>query len=84
MTNNDLVAWVIVGLVAGGLAALVVGGYGVLIDIVVGVVGAFIGGYLFQQMGWHAPIAGFAGTILVAFVGSVILLVALRLVFRRR
>jgi uncharacterized membrane protein YeaQ/YmgE (transglycosylase-associated protein family) len=84
MTNHDLVVWLIVGLVAGGLAGVVVGGYGVLIDIVVGIVGAFIGGYLFQHMGWHAPIAGFAGTIVVAFVGSVILLVVLRLVVRRR
>jgi uncharacterized membrane protein YeaQ/YmgE (transglycosylase-associated protein family) len=84
MTNNDLITWLIVGLVAGVLAGVVVGGYGVLLDIVVGVVGAFIGGYLFQHMGWHAPFAGLAGTIFVAFIGAVILLVVLRLVHRRR
>ena len=57
----DIVTWLIVGLVAGVLAGLVVGGYGILADIVVGIIGAFIGGWLFTRMGWHAPFAGLAG-----------------------
>jgi uncharacterized membrane protein YeaQ/YmgE (transglycosylase-associated protein family) len=77
----DLLTWLIVGLIAGMLASLLVGAGGsILIDIVVGVVGAFIGGWLFHAAGWHTPFAGLAGTIFVAFIGSVILLVVLQLV----
>jgi uncharacterized membrane protein YeaQ/YmgE (transglycosylase-associated protein family) len=77
----DIFTWLIVGLVAGVLASLLVGSGGsILIDIVIGVVGAFIGGWLFTAAGWHAPFAGLAGTIFIAFVGSVILLVVLHLV----
>ena len=78
-TVMDIITWLIVGLVAGVLASLVVGGYGILADIVIGIVGAFIGGYVFAHAGWHAPFAGLAGTISIAFVGAVILLLVLRL-----
>jgi uncharacterized membrane protein YeaQ/YmgE (transglycosylase-associated protein family) len=77
----DVLTWLIVGLVAGVLASLLVGSGGsIVVDIVVGVAGAFIGGWLFSASGWHAPFSGLAGTISVAFVGSVILLVVLQLI----
>ena len=77
----DLITWLIVGLIAGVLASLLVGSGGsILMDIVVGVVGAFIGGWLFSAAGWKTPFAGLAGTIFVAFIGSVILLVVLHLI----
>jgi uncharacterized membrane protein YeaQ/YmgE (transglycosylase-associated protein family) len=77
----DLVTWIIVGLIAGVLASLVVGAGGsIIIDIVIGIVGAFIGGWVFHAAGWHTPFAGLAGTIFVAFVGSLILLVVLHLI----
>ncbi|HZJ63415.1 MAG TPA: GlsB/YeaQ/YmgE family stress response membrane protein [Kofleriaceae bacterium] len=80
----DLLTWLIVGLIAGVLASLIVGSAGgILIDIVVGIVGAFIGGWLFTAAGWHVPFAGLAGTIFVAFIGSLILLVIVHLVRRR-
>ena len=48
----DILTWLIVGLVAGVLASFVVGGgYGLLGDIVVGIVGAFLGGWIFSKMG---------------------------------
>jgi len=47
---------------------------------VIGVVGAFVGGWLFRALGWHAPFARIAGTITVAFVGAVLLLALLRMV----
>jgi uncharacterized membrane protein YeaQ/YmgE (transglycosylase-associated protein family) len=75
----DILTWLIVGLVAGVLASLVAGGYGLLADIIIGIAGAFVGGWLFARMGWHAPFAGLAGTISIAFVGAVILLVVLHL-----
>ncbi len=80
----EILTWIIVGLVAGVLAALVVGGYGLLADIIIGIVGAFIGGWLFRQAGWHAPFHGLAGTIFVAFIGSVILLAILHLISSAR
>jgi len=80
----DLLTWLIVGLIAGVLASLLVGSAGgILVDIVIGIVGAFVGGWLFGAAGWHVPFAGLAGTIFVAFVGAVILLVVLHLVRRR-
>ncbi len=87
MTGNEIITWLIVGLVAGVLAGLLVGGYGLVADIVIGIVGAFIGGYVFRSAGWHAPFTGLAGSIFVAFIGAVILLVVLHLVngaFSRR
>src|SRR5262249_53336191 len=75
----DIITWLVVGLVAGVLASLVVGGYGILADIVIGIVGAFIGGYLFTHAHWQVPFHGLAGTIFVAFIGALILLVVLRL-----
>jgi uncharacterized membrane protein YeaQ/YmgE (transglycosylase-associated protein family) len=79
----DILTWLIVGLVAGVLASFVVGGgYGLLGDIVVGIVGAFLGGWIFSKMGWHTPLPGLAGTIFVAFIGSIVLLLLLRLIRR--
>ena len=74
--------WIIVGLVAGVLASLVMGGtgYGIIGDIIIGIVGAFVGGWVFSSLGVSSPLAGLPGTILVAFVGAVLLLFILRLI----
>lgn len=81
---NGLLAWIIVGLVAGVLASLVMGGgYGIVGDIIVGIVGAFIGGWLFSTLGVSSPFGGMGGQIFVAFVGAVVLLFLLRLIRRR-
>jgi uncharacterized membrane protein YeaQ/YmgE (transglycosylase-associated protein family) len=85
MDNMDiLLTWLCVGLVAGLLASLVMGGTGLGLvgDIIIGILGAFIGGWLFRTMGVAAPFAGIAGTIFVAFVGAVVLLLIIRLVRR--
>jgi uncharacterized membrane protein YeaQ/YmgE (transglycosylase-associated protein family) len=73
----SLLAWIVLGLVAGFLGSKIVNntGEGVLLDIVLGIVGAVIGGWLFSKFG----AAGVTGlnlySILVAVVGSVVLLV---------
>ncbi len=78
-----ILTWIIVGLVAGVLASMVVGGgYGLLGDIIVGIVGAFVGGWIFTKMGWATPFGGLAGTIFVAFIGAIVLLLLLRLIRR--
>ena len=85
MALETILLWAVIGLIAGWLASAVVGGgYGVIGDIVVGVVGAFLGGFLFRQLGIASPLGGLAGTIFVAFIGAVVLLLLLRLVNRRR
>jgi len=77
----DILTLLVVGLIAGVLASLIVrgSGMGVLGDLVVGIGGAFLGSYLFQRAGWHVPIEGLAGTILVATIGAGILLLVLHL-----
>ncbi len=80
----DLLTWIIVGLVAGVLASLVVGGgFGIIGDIIIGIVGAFVGGWIFSKLGVESPWGGLAGTIFVAFIGAVVLLFLLRLIRRR-
>ena len=83
-----ILAWIIVGLVAGWLASQVMrgGGYGLIGDIIVGVVGAVIGGFLAGTL-FNIPDAvnGINVTsILVAFIGAVILIAILRAVGGRR
>lgn len=79
-----LLTWLIVGLVAGLLASLVMGGTGLGLvgDIVIGILGAFVGGWLFRTLGVAAPFGGLGGTIFVAFIGAVVLLFIIRLVRR--
>lgn len=77
----DILTWIIVGLIAGVLASMLMGGtgYGLIGDIIIGIVGAFIGGWIFARMGWSSPFGGLAGTIFIAFIGAVVLLFLLRL-----
>ena len=83
MTLETFLLWLVVGLISGWLASAVVGGgFGVVGDIVIGIVGAFLGGLLFRSMHWHAPISGLAGTIFIAFIGAILLLIVLRLIRR--
>ena len=80
-------AWLIVGAIAGWLASMVMGTnrqQGLLMDIVVGIVGAVIGGLLFSAIG-AAGVTGFSiWSIFVAFTGAVILLALVRLFNRRK
>lgn len=76
---GGIIAWLVVGLIAGWLAGLVMkgGGYGVVGDIVIGIVGAFVGGFVFSLITGGGT-AGFWGSIGVAFVGAVILIAIVR------
>ena len=79
----DLITWLAVGLLAGLIAAALVGGIGLLGDIAVGMVGAVLGGWLFGALGIRVPFHGLPGTVLVASVGAVVLLVLIRALRRR-
>jgi uncharacterized membrane protein YeaQ/YmgE (transglycosylase-associated protein family) len=71
---SGLIWWIVVGLIAGFLAGKVMkgGGFGVLMDIVVGIAGAIVGGFVLGLLQIHA--GGLIGSIVVAFVGAVILI----------
>ena len=82
----SIVAWLVVGLIAGWLGSMVVNrrGDGLVMDIVLGVVGAFVGGFLFQQFG-HSGVSGInIYSIFVAAVGAIIVLLIYHAVVRRR
>ena len=74
-----LVYWIVVGLIAGWLAGQVMkgGGYGALMDIILGIVGGVVGGWIFGLLGIGAG-TGLIGSIVVAFIGAVILVAATR------
>lgn len=83
MAGNTLLVLLIVGLVAGWLASVVLGGgFGVVGDILVGVAGAYIGGPVLRALGIHVPWRGITGQIVVAFVGALVLLLVIRAVRR--
>jgi uncharacterized membrane protein YeaQ/YmgE (transglycosylase-associated protein family) len=73
----SIIAWLIVGLIAGYLGSLVVNksGEGVIRDILLGIIGAFVGGFIFNAMGSEGVNGLNVRSIMVAFVGSVVLLV---------
>jgi len=72
----------IIGLIAGWLASAIVGGgFGLIGDIIVGIVGSFLGAYLFSALGVSAG-GGTLGSIIVATIGAIVLLLLLRLVRR--
>jgi len=73
-----LLWFLFVGLVAGWLAGKLTrgAGFGAIADIVIGVVGAFVGGFLFRAIGIVA--GGWIGSIVVATVGAVVLVLAVR------
>jgi uncharacterized membrane protein YeaQ/YmgE (transglycosylase-associated protein family) len=78
-----IIAWIVVGLIAGWLAGVVMkgGGYGIIVDIVLGILGGLLGGWIFGMMGiW--PGGGMIGSIIVAFIGAVILVGITRLIKR--
>ena len=81
-----IIAWLVVGLVAGWIGSMIINrrGEGLLLDIVLGVVGAFVGGFLFNMFG----AAGGSGlnlySMLVAVIGSIVVLVGYHALFRRR
>ena len=76
----EIIAFLVVGLIAGWLAAQAVSGrgYGLAGDVTVGIVGALAGGSLFRWLGDSVPY-GFPGALLTAFAGAVVLLALLRL-----
>jgi len=81
LSNQSLLVIIVVGIVAGWLAGRVMegGGFGLVGDLVVGLIGAFIGDWLLPQLGVHFG-TGIIPLIINAFIGAAVLLLILRLV----
>src|SRR5215475_111772 len=85
MTMLSILGWIVFGLIVGALAKLVMPGRdpgGIIVTIVLGIVGAVLGGWLGRAIGWYGPneAAGFV----VALIGALILLGLYRLLVARR
>jgi uncharacterized membrane protein YeaQ/YmgE (transglycosylase-associated protein family) len=85
MTMFSILGWIIFGLIIGALAKLVMPGRdpgGIIVTIVLGIVGALLGGWLGRAIGWYGPneAAGFV----MALIGALILLGLYRLLVARR
>lgn len=79
----DIVIFILIGLVAGWLAGQIVKGkdFGLIGNLIIGVVGAFLGGYIFNLLGISAGY-GAVGSFITAFVGAVVLVWVIKLVAR--
>ncbi len=81
----SFLAWIILGLIAGFIGSKVVNrtGEGLLLDIILGIVGAVVGGWLFTMFGAHGVTGLNLYSILVAAIGAIIVLVIYHALFRR-
>lgn len=77
--SHGLLAWIVIGLIAGWLAGTVSRGrgFGCLADIILGLIGAVIGGWIFYKLGIR--VGGVIGSLAAAFVGAVVLVSIARL-----
>jgi uncharacterized membrane protein YeaQ/YmgE (transglycosylase-associated protein family) len=78
------IAWLIIGAIAGWLAGLIVkgGGFGLLGNIVIGIIGAVVAGWLLPQLGINLGPSGWVREIINATIGGVIVLVIIALIRR--
>jgi uncharacterized membrane protein YeaQ/YmgE (transglycosylase-associated protein family) len=82
----SILGWIVLGLIAGWIASLIVdnGGKGPLLDMVLGIVGALVGGSIFAALG-AAPVTGFnIYSLFIAVVGAVVVLVIYHAILGRR
>lgn len=79
----EFIWFILIGLAAGWLAGQVMrgGGFGVVGDIIVGIIGALLGGFLFSSLGVY-PGGGLFASLIVATIGAIVLLFLLRLIKR--
>jgi uncharacterized membrane protein YeaQ/YmgE (transglycosylase-associated protein family) len=83
--NHSWIWWIVIGLLAGGLAKLLMPGKdpgGCIITILLGIAGAVLAGWLGHAVGWYN--AGEGASFVAAVIGALIILVIYRLVARRR
>ena len=79
---QKLIIWAIIGIVAGWLASVVLGGGGGLVRyLITGLIGAIVGGFVFQAAGWKLNLGNdWLEQIIVAFIGAIIVVILARMV----
>ncbi|MBV8830826.1 MAG: GlsB/YeaQ/YmgE family stress response membrane protein [Acidobacteriaceae bacterium] len=82
----SFLAWIILGLIAGFIGSKIVNkrGEGILLDIILGIVGAVVGGWLFSLFGAQGVSGLNLYSIIVAIIGAIVVLVVYHALFRRR
>ena len=81
MNTQQIVIVVVIGIVAGWLASLVVGGGGLLRYLITGILGAFVGGWLFSAAGWKLNLGSdIAEQIATSAIGAIVLVLLARLI----
>ncbi len=82
----SFLAWIILGLIAGFIGSKIVNktGEGIFLDIILGIVGAIVGGWLFSMFGAHGVSGLNLYSLLVAVIGAIVVLVIYHALFRRR
>jgi len=84
MNPQQLIIMAVIGIVAGWLASIIVGGPGSLVGyLVTGIVGAFVGSFVFSTAGWKLNLSNvWAEAIAIAAIGSVVVIVLAKLILR--
>lgn len=86
LSPGGVIMWILVGLISGWLAGVLMkgGGYGIIGDLIVGLVGSFVGGILFGLIASDAGTTGFLGSIVVSVIGACVFIFILRMISGRR
>lgn len=81
LDTQQLIVMAVVGIIAGWLASLVVGGGGILRYLITGIIGAFVGGFVFNAAGWKLNLGNeFVEQIVVSAIGAIIIVVLARII----
>ena len=85
LADHGIIAWIIIGLLAGAIAKLLMPGKdpgGCIVTIILGVAGAVLAGFIGKSVGWYNE--GEAAGFIAAIVGAIVILLIYRLILRRR
>lgn len=84
--GHSVIAWILIGIIAGWLTGKIMkgSGFGVLMDMIVGLVGALVGGFVMVHLFGAAASGGFIYSIIVAVIGAILLTFLLRLITGNR
>lgn len=85
-TKMSFIAWIVLGLIAGFIASKIVNksGEGFILDILLGIVGALVGGFLFRTAGMSGVTGINVYSLIVAVLGAIVFLLAYHFLFRRK
>ena len=81
MNAQQILIWLVIGIIAGWLASLIVGGGGLVRYLITGIIGAFVGGVVFSAAGWRLNLGSeWLDQIVIAAIGAIIVVILARLI----